>query len=98
MTHRPIRLAILPALLLPILAACSPATPEEKRASDIVRCKEQFGVMANNPQEADALCGCMVDTLTELGMTMGDMQGSRAQQVQSVSVLCAKQEGIAPAG
>lgn len=86
----------LAALLAVPLAACSPATPEQMRASDMVRCNEHFAVMADTPKQADALCNCMIDTLAERDMTMGNMFGSGAEEVKTVSALCAREVGIPP--
>ena len=96
MITRPIRSITASLIVLAVTAACSPATPEEVRASEIVRCKEHFSVVARNDAEADALCDCMVDTLDERGMFMGDMFSSRAEEVKDVVGICARKLGIPP--
>lgn len=84
----------VPVLLAAPLTACSPATPEQLRASDIVRCKEQFGMMTTSPQQADALCGCMEGKLEERGLESGTMFGGGSEAAKQVYGLCAQQVGV----
>ena len=76
------------------LAACGPSSPEEVRAASVAKCERQFGRMAPDPSQGNALCSCMTDRLAEQGLEITDMLGAGRAQVERITRGCAAQAGI----
>ncbi|KEO87779.1 hypothetical protein EH31_06380 [Erythrobacter longus] len=80
------------------LAACGPQSPEEVRLAGIAKCERQFGQMAPNPSQGNALCTCLVDSLAEQGLEITDMLGPNRAQVEGTTRSCAARAGISIPG
>lgn len=89
------RLCMIGAALSPIaLAGCGPQTPEDARALSINRCERQFGRMAPDASQGNALCTCMVDELAEEGLEVTDALGGNRARVEQITRTCAQRVGV----
>lgn len=77
-----------------LLSACGEAMPGDARAASIQRCERQFGQMAPDPSQGNALCTCMVDDLAAEGLEVTDMLGGDGSRVEEITRNCASEVGV----
>ena len=77
-----------------LLTGCGPQSPADVRAGAIAKCERQFGRMALDPSQGNAMCTCMVDDLAAEGLEVTDMLGGDRARVEEITRSCARKNGV----
>lgn len=82
------------AVFSSMLIGCGPTSPEAARNADIAKCERQFGRLASDAAQGEALCTCLIDRLAQEGLEITDAFGSNRARVEAATRTCAARAGI----